>query len=362
MNVFITAAEIIGMVTFILLSIYTFYLFLVRKNRSVKNTSLAIFLITNIFYLFGYLTGAFNDFFSYDITYLRFYGFAFGFLFGPSLYLFTESIINSDFNYNRYHLFHAVPFVFQIINLLLLDIINNSIMFIIMQGHILVYMYFCLKLLGIFENKLREFYSSVEKRNLGWLKVVVYAFIFMWLIDLTDLIFMLFLDVNYFNPYTALISVSINFIFANLLFLQSLKHPEIITGEVNGSEKSKYEYSKLDDKRKEEYLKNLELIFKTKKPYLSPNLTLDELSNISKIPARQISQIINESLNKNFYDYINGFRIEEAKKILSEHSKTKKTILEILYEVGFNSKSVFNTAFKRQTGLTPSEFKRQFNN
>jgi len=68
-----------------------------------------------------------------------------------------------------------------------------------------------------------------------------------------------------------------------------------------------------------------------------------------------LSQIINESKNINFYDYVNSYRISEAKDLLS--SNCDKTILEILYEVGFNSKSAFNTAFKKFTSVTPSKYK-----
>jgi YesN/AraC family two-component response regulator len=94
------------------------------------------------------------------------------------------------------------------------------------------------------------------------------------------------------------------------------------------------------------------------KPYLNPTLTLKELSTELSIPSRYLSQIINEHMQSNFYDYISKYRIEEAKKLLSDLS-CDKTVLEILYEVGFNSKSSFNTAFKKFTGITPSRFKKE---
>jgi YesN/AraC family two-component response regulator len=71
-----------------------------------------------------------------------------------------------------------------------------------------------------------------------------------------------------------------------------------------------------------------------------------------------LSQIINEQFKQNFNDFINKYRIEEAKKILKTPSGSEKTILEIAYETGFYSKSVFNTAFKKFTGKTPSEFRK----
>ena len=68
--------------------------------------------------------------------------------------------------------------------------------------------------------------------------------------------------------------------------------------------------------------------------------------------------MINSKFGQNFYDFVNHYRIEEAKSIMVSNTDDKKTILEILYEVGFNSKSAFNNAFKKNTGKTPSEFKR----
>ena len=75
-------------------------------------------------------------------------------------------------------------------------------------------------------------------------------------------------------------------------------------------------------------------------------------------PARYLSQVINAHTGLNFYDFISQYRIEEAKKILSEPF-TNKTVLEVLYEVGFNSKSSFNTAFKKFTGVTPTHYKKE---
>ena len=74
---------------------------------------------------------------------------------------------------------------------------------------------------------------------------------------------------------------------------------------------------------------------------------------------RYLSQIINDSLQKNFFDFINFYRIEESKNYLSDSKYKKLNILEVLYEVGFNSKSTFNKVFKEHTGLTPTEYRQQ---
>jgi AraC-like DNA-binding protein len=96
------------------------------------------------------------------------------------------------------------------------------------------------------------------------------------------------------------------------------------------------------------------------KPYLNPELTLHDLSSQLKVSDRKLSILINAELGKSFFDLINSYRIEEAKKILRTSKDPKLTVLEIMYEVGFNSKSSFNTAFKKYTGSTPTAYRARF--
>ncbi|MBV6879517.1 helix-turn-helix domain-containing protein [Epilithonimonas ginsengisoli] len=94
------------------------------------------------------------------------------------------------------------------------------------------------------------------------------------------------------------------------------------------------------------------------KPFLDPALTIQDISKEMNVPVRELSVLINHQLGQHFYDFVNTYRIENAMEILKDPSKTKVTILEILYEVGFNSKSSFNTAFKKHTGNTPTEYRK----
>ena len=95
------------------------------------------------------------------------------------------------------------------------------------------------------------------------------------------------------------------------------------------------------------------------KLYLETELTLQELADRVGAPAYQISQAINEGLNKNFYDLINAYRVDEAKQLLLNPTNSNFTILSVAFEAGFNSKTTFNTVFKKFTGLTPSDFRAQ---
>jgi len=97
-------------------------------------------------------------------------------------------------------------------------------------------------------------------------------------------------------------------------------------------------------------------------PYLDASLTIDDLSKQMDIPTKDLSILINHNLNQHFFDFVNGYRIRKAMEILQNHEKSDLTILEILYEVGFNSKSSFNTAFKKYTKLTPTQYRESVSN
>jgi AraC-like DNA-binding protein len=95
------------------------------------------------------------------------------------------------------------------------------------------------------------------------------------------------------------------------------------------------------------------------KPYRDPELTLEQLATRLSLKPRVLSQVINEIIGQNFYNFINRYRIQEASRLLTNPKDKKITILEVLYEVGFNSKSSFNTLFKKYMGLTPTDFKKK---
>ena len=95
-----------------------------------------------------------------------------------------------------------------------------------------------------------------------------------------------------------------------------------------------------------------------------PHQTLAELQALQKlaarlsIPPQHLSQVVNEQLNQNILDYINTHRVEEAKRRLADPARKHLSILAIAEEVGFNSKSSFNSVFKKYTNITPSEFRK----
>lgn len=95
------------------------------------------------------------------------------------------------------------------------------------------------------------------------------------------------------------------------------------------------------------------------KPYLDPSLSLNHLAEITGFTTHHLSKVINKSLNKNFFEFVNSYRINEFKSMLMNPHYSNLTLLGIALECGFNSKSAFNRIFKEQTGITPGEYKKQ---
>ncbi len=108
-------------------------------------------------------------------------------------------------------------------------------------------------------------------------------------------------------------------------------------------------------------ISRLNEIMVLQKPYINPELTVELLAKAASMRPKELSELINTQLGQNFFDYVNRYRIEEAQKLLTNPVDKKITVLEILYQVGFNSKSSFNTLFKKYTGITPTEFKARIN-
>lgn len=118
---------------------------------------------------------------------------------------------------------------------------------------------------------------------------------------------------------------------------------------------NKYKESSLKPKDKEMILTRLEEILANEKPYLNPDLNMQDLAVRLNLSVNALSQVINEKLDKNFHQLINEYRVSEVKNNIHDHSKT---LLGVALDSGFKSKSAFNRIFKELTGLTPSKYKK----
>lgn len=109
-------------------------------------------------------------------------------------------------------------------------------------------------------------------------------------------------------------------------------------------------------------LQQLEMVMQESQPYLNAGLSLGELAQQVGLPSHQLSKVINDGFQKNFFDYINSYRIEAFKQRIRQGAHHERTILSLALEAGFNSKTAFNRAFKKHTGQTPREFLKQEKN
>ncbi len=118
------------------------------------------------------------------------------------------------------------------------------------------------------------------------------------------------------------------------------------------------ENNAIPDEKEEnsEVINRLEKYMQKNKPYVNPGLTLNELAKNIEVPSHQLSKLLNDHFGKNFFDFINSYRIQEFKKLAADPKNQHFTFLGLAYEVGFNSKTAFNRSFKKITGQTPREF------
>jgi AraC-like DNA-binding protein len=122
---------------------------------------------------------------------------------------------------------------------------------------------------------------------------------------------------------------------------------------------NKYKSMTLPQDLSERVSAGLKHLMEEEKLFLNPDLTLADLAKRLRVHSNYLSRIINETFGMNYNDFLNRYRIAEAKGRLCDPEFKQKTVLEIMYDSGFYSKSVFNTAFKKMTGMTPSEFRRR---
>ncbi|MCF8372075.1 MAG: AraC family transcriptional regulator [Bacteroidales bacterium] len=149
--------------------------------------------------------------------------------------------------------------------------------------------------------------------------------------------------------------VAIQLRYKNRAYKDLVKKNIELTALQNPASKTKTQVH-LSDEKMAILLSELEVYFKSAKPYISPDFHLAECAKHLETNSKYLSQTINEVYQNNFNNFINEFRIKEARVLLSNNTAKNYTIEAIAADVGFNSKSTFNSAFKKFTGVTPSYY------
>ena len=154
--------------------------------------------------------------------------------------------------------------------------------------------------------------------------------------------------------FTSYISGSLAFSFSfyiSFLLLYYVKNKTLISS----NNKEKY-INKIDENVVKEIQEQINTLFETRKIYTNPELTLSILAKELNIRPQLLSQFINDNLNKSFTQFINEYRIDEAKRLLKESTQFK--IDAVGFESGFNSTCTFYSSFKKITGTTPSNYQK----
>lgn len=213
------------------------------------------------------------------------------------------------------------------------------------------------------KKRIRLFASNTEEIDLKWIEYIIIAlFVMSIFIGAYNLIF----EAVHLNLFANIISLLI----ISFVAVNTLKQKEIFL--INKKERVliiKNEEQTLPEKTKiisdeDLYLLKDKLVnlMKDEKPYLDPELTLIRLADLIKISPHQLSYVINAGFNENFFLFVNKYRVDRVKELLLDKKYSHLSILGIAFDSGFNSKTSFNTTFKKISLQTPTEFKKNSTN
>lgn len=303
----------------------------------------------------------------------------------PVLYLYIISIVYSDFKLKWNHLWHALPFLVNFVvfiprfyavgiegqlEYLVTQTTSDrhfevNFSYITLHIQIIGYFLFSFVLVNKYRRLLLENYSNASLFNYKWLFQFLAILSFEFVVASLKNLFMFFgSEDTYFYSMVATSLIALSYIV--WMVLKTMRHPELFRGidsKLQLVKKMVKEEGKAEPviiaEKFDEKVQILNNYMLENEPFLDPSLTIYDLSKQIGMSTKDLSLLINHELNQHFFDFVNGFRIRKAMEILQDPSKKDLTVLEILYDVGFNSKSSFNTAFKKYTQLTPTQYRKK---
>lgn len=302
-------------------------------------------------------------------------------LYGPLLYLYTETLIKGSEKLSLSQKKHFIPFVLLTLYFLpfyfnsgevKLDMISESgelqygsswiTHFKVVYS--LAYLPFIIFELYKYRKRIRANYSTLEKRNLDWLQGFVLAGTLLGITAGMLYTVSSFSDMlSEYTNFTLLAST----IFVYSIGYMGLKQAEFFTPVEAVESKpieqpeiatESYSRSGLDENLGKELHQQLCGLMENEQPYLRSDLSLSELAGLMDISSHYLTEVINKYADESFYDFVNSYRIENVKQAIANPEFGNYTLLGIGLESGFNSKSSFNSVFKKHTGLTPSQYKK----
>ncbi len=371
--------------------LFALLLLTIKRDKYIRNVFLAFFLLQQAAIPLDILISFGAEFRHIAIKWSPdlFYVFGFGYwLEGPLLLWYTRSLIYKDYRLRLKDIIYLLPFIayagYQLIFYYSLDVSDKvniqeeydlSVAPQIMNYVTLFRELFrvalgiiCLIEIKRYTQHIRTNFSDIDKIDLTWLKILVIGFLAIrfWAVLVAAMIILAIsfgISTNF--EIMGLIGNYTTFFMVSVLIFFGLGHSSVFEGleqrQTPSEEPAKDEPEQAKEKITPELIAQITQYMETEKPYLTPALTLEKLAIQMRIPARLLSNIINRHFNCHFFEFINSYRIDEAKSMLSNQNQSDKTVLDIMLDVGFNSKATFNTLFKKKVGMTPSEYRKSVN-
>lgn len=318
-------------------------------------------------------------------TVLAMYSFPFiAFTYGPVLYLYVRHLTKPALRFSPWNALHFIPFaVFFAVSVIFREkpmfddlsgflVIDRFISLRIVYSvcfflSISVYSILSFILIRQHQARLRDIVSYTSaKLTLNWLKILSITFytgyLVVFILGGIDIVSGLFP----YDPYILVFILITFFSFAYSFY--AIRQPEIFdpSADVSIQEEEsprsgaeKYARSGLREQQAEEYLTRLLKYMDEEKPYLNGDLTIHDISARTGIPRYFITEVLNEKHGRNFFTFINEYRVKEVVERINDSKYQHYTILAIAFDSGFNSKSTFNSIFKSYTGKTPSQYRNE---
>lgn len=283
------------------------------------------------------------------------------FAYGPTLYLYVDSLVHQKKHFGRKNWLHFIPV--GIVGLGLFTIPSfESWVGILLYLTIVPYILFSYQ--SLYQWERQEAQGMISYRvKLNWLRWAIGIFSVIIFFDLISFSINQWFPGSVADVHSDYLVLGLVLLFVNIMVFKSLLQPSVLA-PVNTEALYQVDRQKISRvqayQTHQETINHLQQLMQQEQPYLNPQLNVQDLATQLGISSRQLSEIVNQYFGQNFAEFVNSYRLSEAEKRFQQPQDPKETILEVMYAVGFNSKSSFNTLFKERTGLTPSAYKKQF--
>lgn len=291
---------------------------------------------------------------------------------GPAIYLYVCSLTQQKLQFNRRQAVHLIPALAVLMCIAIFSISSSdlrqvadagqslpdtAIEFIWDLASLVPFAYAVAALLQIrrYRHALKDEYSHYSETELHWLSALAWGVLISWSWTMVVHVVAKFSS-DVVADYMGIADNYLAFILINAFFAYSLTyaHQLLVT-----QPKEEARETAAEEEPSEPAIEKVRNAMENDKIYLKKNLNLEQFSERIDLPAKEVSAVINKHFGTNFFEYVNSYRVAAAKALLSDPDKADMTVLDVLLESGFNSKSAFHRFFSRLVGMSPTEFRKQ---